>query len=253
MAADYPKAEAYFRRAIADRRALSGPLHPDVADGLNSLGAIAYMRGDEAAAETSFAGALALRQQVLGAGHPIVGMTMNNLARIKLERRKFKEAQTLLEKARAIVLAQNDPDIADMTFVYASLGVAAREMHEFDRAQQEFDRALQTATMRHHRLEGPILVDLADLECQTGRTAPALADIVRARPLIAKAYPNDPWRMALADSVEGGCLLADGHAGKAAPLIEQSLPILIKKWGEQGIYGFDARQRMRELERKRAA
>jgi hypothetical protein len=59
--------------------------------------------------------------------------------------------------------------------------------------------------------------------------------------------------MALVDDVQGGCLLSAGRTAEAAPLIERSLPILLKKWGPDGLYGHDAVQRKQRLDAARGS
>src|SRR6202044_2310723 len=94
-----------------------------------------------------------------------------------------------------------------------------------------------------HRLQGPILADLAELECRSGRIAQGLARLEEARPLVVETYPEDPWRAAHVDNVRAGCLTAAKRYTDAAKLLEASDPIVLKKWPPNTLYGYDAVQR----------
>jgi hypothetical protein len=88
---------------------------------------------------------------------------------------------------------------------------------------------------------------MAELDCRTGRVADALELLGQARPIMAATYPDDPWRSALIDNVEGGCLTAQKHYAEAARAIDSSLPVLLKKWPPASLYGYDALARATRL------
>jgi hypothetical protein len=65
---------------------------------------------------------------------------------------------------------------------------------------------------------------------------------------MAQRYPDDPWRVALVDNVRGGCLLGFNRVREAEPLLVQSTPVILKKWKTDALYGYDAKQRMAQLQ-----
>ncbi len=114
-------------------------------------------------------------------------------------------------------------------------------------AEPLFQKGLQNAIANKHRLHGPILTDLADLECRTGRYDQGLTRLNEARPIVAARYPDDPWRVAHVDNVRAGCLTGLKRYAEAEKLIESSDPIVLKKWRPDTLYGYDALQRTMRL------
>lgn len=237
------QAAAELRAALAARLALSGELHPRTADILSDIGSVEYLQGHAAAAASYYRRALEVDRRVLGVQHPDYASTLSNLARVQLERRRFAEAHALLTEsmnARATqVVATED----DMAFVYSNLALADIGLGELRAAEQLFHKALAAAIANRHRLHGPILTDLADVECRTGRYRAGLARLEEARPIVAARYPDDAWRSAHLDNVRAGCLAGMARGAEAARLMTASLAVVLKKWPPDSLYGHDALQR----------
>ena len=240
MAGDLDIAEQEYRQALDLRIRISGEFHPKVSETLNSLGAIAYMRGDNALAEAFYERALPIDRKVLGDNHPDVAATMNNLARVYLEQRKFPEAEALLRDSRSAMLAEKSVTHDDMAFVFGNLGLVAMARGDFPAARQELGQALEAAVAHHHRLHGPILTDLADLDCRTGHYADGLAQLAAARPIVAERYAQDAWRIALIDSIQASCLAGAGRMQEALASIGPSTDRLLERWDPASLYGHDA-------------
>jgi tetratricopeptide (TPR) repeat protein len=196
--------------------------------------------------------ALPIYRRVLGNQHPDVAMTLNNLARIYVERRQFRQAEPMLQESADINLAQKDETNDNMAFVYSNLALVHMEGGDYPAAAPLFEKALRAAVANNHRLHGPILTDFADLDCRMGRYEAGLARLDEARPIVLARYPKDAWRVALVDNVRGGCLLGVKRFAEAAALLSGSTPVLLKKWGWEGLYGADAVQRATKLAEYRA-
>lgn len=236
-------ARVLYDRALAIRLRAQGPKHPRVSDNLNQLGYIAYLQRDSTAAERFYRRVLESDAAVLGPNHPDFAATLNNLARLMLERQSFAEARPYLERAVAINLKQRDATHDDLAFYFANLAIAERGLGRTVEAESLFRRALIPAVKHKHRNLGPILVDIADLECRRGQTDAGLASIDKAEPVIKADYPDDPWRMAWADNTRGACLLAAGHPDEARRLFDRSLPILRERWPRGTLYRIMAEAR----------
>jgi tetratricopeptide (TPR) repeat protein len=76
----YTHAMAFFREAVAVRRAALGSEHPDVAASLMKIGMIQLVRRDSEEARVTFLQVLKLVRKVLGYGHIQVARVLNNLA-----------------------------------------------------------------------------------------------------------------------------------------------------------------------------
>jgi hypothetical protein len=60
---------------------------------------------------------------------------------------------------------------------------------------------------------------------------------------MSQRYPDDPWRVALLDSVKAECLTGLQRFAEADALIGTSTPVLLKKWDPKSLYGNDALRR----------
>ena len=240
---DMGLARRSYEDALAVRIRHSGETHPKVSESLTALGSIAYTQGKPDEAEQYWLRSLAVDQRILGSRHPDVAVTLNNLGRLDLERRNFVRAGERLAHAVSIYAAEQSEAHEGRVFAWTNLALANIGLGRFDVAESLLQRALSVAIATKHRLESPILTDLADLECRTQRVDTGLARLESARPLLAERYPDEPWRAALVDNVRAGCLAQIGREAEAEPLIVSSLPVLIEKWSPDTYYGHDAVQR----------
>jgi tetratricopeptide (TPR) repeat protein len=237
------KAATEYKTALAARIALSGELHPAAFEITDALGSLEYMRGNLTAAGGYFRRTLDAERRVLGEHDPAIGSTLNNLGRVLLEQRKFSEARALLQEALGLQSSQVAETDNDFVFIYANLALSDSGIGDIAEAESLFQKGLNAAIANKHRLQGPILTDLAELECRTGRVDQGLARLDEARPMVVETYPEDLWRAAHVDNVRAGCLTVLRKYVDAAKLIESSDPVVLKKWPPSTLYGYDAIQR----------
>ena len=242
-AGDLPAAQTWYDQALAARIARSGESHPRTSETLNALGSIAYMRGDSTRAEEYWRRSLEVDRRVLGDGHPNLAPTMNNLGRLDLERRNFRGAIEILDQAEAIMAAQRSEGPDSLVFRVSNRALAQMGLGHFADARPLFERALRSATESGHRLEGPIMTDLADLECRVGELDSGLKRLENARPIVAERYPDDRWRLALVDNVRADCLARAGKGTDAERLIADTTSTVLAKWPADTYYGHEALQR----------
>jgi tetratricopeptide (TPR) repeat protein len=213
---------------------------------------VAYLRGDSRKAELLYTQLLANDRKVLGPDHPELAATMMNIGRLRLERRDFAGAIAILDAAINIMLAQRDDTRDSFAFAFSNIALAYMGIADYGRAEPLFTKALHAAVINNHRTHAPILTDLADLECRTKRYEAGLARLEEARPIMAERYPDDPWRVALIDNVEGGCLMGLGRVNEAEPLLTRSAAIMLEKWQPNTLYGYDVKKRMARLQTLKA-
>jgi tetratricopeptide (TPR) repeat protein len=241
---DMPLAEQSFEKALAARIRLSGESHPKVSESLTALGSIAYMRGDSARAEKYWLRSLEADRRILGPKHPDLAATMTNLGRLRVERRQFKGAIEILEEAVELMTAQQSETHDALVFGFSNLALAHMGLGQYDVAEPMFEKALTAAIATRHRLQGPVLTDLADLECRTGRAAAGLQRLAEARPIVAERYPDEPWRTAHVDNVRAYCLAQGGDRTEALRLATESAPLVLAKWPAETLYGHDTLARV---------
>lgn len=240
----YPRARRYYEKAVGLRLAKQGLSHPLTSEDLNQLGAIAYFQRDPVSAERFMRKALQSDRLVLGPDHPDVAITSNNLARLMLEQRQFAGARDLLQHAVAVTIRNRSSTNDYLALLYANLGLAYRGLGQPDEAKAFLTRALRVATLTHHRNLGPILTELADIECAEGRSAEGLALLDRAAPITRAAYPDDRWRAGWVDNVRGACLVAAGRAKDGGKLLVASMAPLRARWAAGTLYRVLAEDRL---------
>jgi tetratricopeptide (TPR) repeat protein len=233
-------------QALAIRLQIEGPLSPNVAGDRNTLAAIAHDRGDLRSAERLYRDNLAADEKVLGPQHPDLAISLNNLGRVLLVQRRFRDAETLLKRAVQISMKERGADHDDMAFLFSNLALAKQYLGKPDEARSLFERALAVARLRQHPFLGAILADAAGLGCVSGRSASGLRDIAEAAPLVEANFPGSAWRAAWVENVRGECLLASDRATGAA-LIRKSAPVVLKRWGRETLFGFEATRRAAAL------
>jgi tetratricopeptide (TPR) repeat protein len=240
---DMTQAQDWYEKALSARIAQSGESHPKVSESLTALGSIAYMEGDSKRAEEYWLRSLSVDRRILGPRHPDLAVTMNNLGRLRVERREFERAIPILDEAMSLYEAEQSETHEGRVFAEANLALAHMGLRNSSAAEPLFQRALRTAVATRHRLEGPILTDLSDLECRTGRWEAGLARLGQARSIVAARYPEEEWRVAHVDSVRAGCLAGLNRAADAEALIVTSTPVLLERWPADTCYGHDAVER----------
>ena len=245
----FEAAENGYRRALDEQIAATGEVHPRVSEIVNQQGVLEYMRGRPAAALPYFRRSHAIKLKVYGARHPLVAVSLNNLGRILLEEREFTESSRLLLESIDIRKGQVLETGDEMAFSFSNLALARMGLGDLTNAEDDFRKALTAAIANKHRLHGPILTDLADLECRSKRFEQGLKRLDEARPIVAARYPNDPWRVAHVDNVRAGCLTGLKRYAEAESLLESSLPIVLKKWPPDSLFGHDALERTMRLYR----
>lgn len=237
MAKKFSAARADFEEALSIRIERQGLLHPRTIQLMNQVGSAAYLQGDSKAAEYQFRRVLPLREKVLGANHPEIAASLNNLARLMLERRDYRGATGALKRAIAIQLAQRGEGGADLAFLFTNLGIALRGIGQFAEGRDYLERGLATAVATKHRNLAPTMGELADLSCSSGDSRRGLSLLAEARPVMATAYPTDPWRTAWLDAIRARCLAAAGSDREADKLRRTAAPAILAKWPRDSHFG----------------
>lgn len=82
-----------------------------------------------------------------------------------------------------------------------NLGIALHETGHMPEAIDALDKARAVALAQKRRNLAPILTDLAGIACDQGQVAHGVDLLDQAAPIMAKTYPNDPWRAAWIDVI----------------------------------------------------
>jgi tetratricopeptide (TPR) repeat protein len=138
----YDEARPLLAEALAVRERLHGPEHPEVAETLVHLGAVAHLSG-KGEAVPLFNRALAIREEMLGPEHLDVADVLNNLGAALAARGRFDEAEAALRRSLAIqekLWGDHDPRVAKALH---NLGGIAYYRGRVDEAERLLERALE--------------------------------------------------------------------------------------------------------------
>lgn len=243
----YDAAIAGLTSSLAEQIADTGELHPRTTEILNELGSVAYLRGRPEQATPYYRRCLAIERIIYGEKHSYLAPVLNNLGRILLEQRQFAESAQLLSEAIDVSRTEVLGTSVSMAFRFTNLALSEMGLGRLSVAEPLFQKGLTAAIANKHRLHGPILTDLADLECRTKRFEQGLKRLDAARPIVAARYTDDPWRVAHVDNVRAGCLTGLKRYAEATALMQSSLPPILAKWKPNSLYGHDALQRKMRL------
>ncbi|MDH5540138.1 MAG: tetratricopeptide repeat protein, partial [Rhizobacter sp.] len=188
---------ATFRRILAEREAMFGAVHAQVAPAIGNLGVALAAAGDEPGARALLDRAVAMTEQTLGPAHPEVATALDRLAAFHLQHGAPAAAAPLYE--RALAIRTNAPRLSrrlvpatlnNLGVVSARLGEAGRARDFYERAFAGYEAALRQASARALDLperlvlepDRPVVLsNLGVLAWQQGQTEQAIAAFARAR------------------------------------------------------------------------
>jgi tetratricopeptide (TPR) repeat protein len=251
-AGNFAESISILREAFKTRQLASGDIHPDIAATLNLIASANYRLGKKSEAESVFREVLAIDERVLGKDHPANALKKNSIARIVIEQRKFQEAESLLSQSEQILTKQLTPDHDDFAFVYSNIALAKRGLGDDATAETYLQKTIPIARKHKHRTLGLALADLAEIECRTGRVAQGQARLDEALALAADIKPPEPWRAAYVEHIRAACTLATkspltpSERTDAVASLRASGEIVVKHWTAEGLYGYEAAQRMKK-------
>jgi tetratricopeptide (TPR) repeat protein len=194
-AADLAFALTECERALAMWSDVLGPQHPEVALGMNNVGAVLERLGKHDAACQRFEDSLRIGEAALGGEHPQVAMTLGNLGECELARGHASLAVTIQTRVLRIREKLRDPrtslTLNNLGRAYLGAGDTARAIEALEHAA-----ALQTPeTDLAERVETGFA--LAKAKWEQGDHRAARAQAITARTMLPEGLPEqrviDDW------------------------------------------------------------
>jgi len=224
----YMEAEPLHQRALAIRKHVLGPYHPDVAQSLTDLALLYLGQGKYERVEPFHQRAHTIFECALGPAHHHVATSLNNLAKLYLAQGRYEAAEILMQRALAIreqVQGPDHPDVANSLHHLADLAAAQGKYIE---AEELYRRALnmreQSLGLTHPNV-AETLHEWARLYHTQGRDEQA--EPLFRRALTIREQILGPEHPALADTLESyaDLLRKTGREGEAGPLEERAKAI----------------------------
>jgi CHAT domain-containing protein/tetratricopeptide (TPR) repeat protein len=181
-------------QALAIRRKVLPPGHPDIAKSLNNLGLAQSALRDYAAARRSHEEALAIKRKALPKDHPDLAWSLNNLGVVQQELRDYAAARENHEEALAIrrkVLPKDHPDI---TISLNNLGIVQRHLRDYEAARKSHEEALairRKVLPKDHPGIADSLNSLGNVQQELREYAAARESHEEALAIRRKALPKD--------------------------------------------------------------
>ncbi|MEO8673480.1 MAG: tetratricopeptide repeat protein [Tahibacter sp.] len=231
FAGDYSAAERAYADVINVLLPVVGEMHPETISAYITHGASAFQNGDLAAAKSSWLHALGSAQQVYDAGSPQIGTIQNNLGRLLLESGELTGAEPMLRDALASDRKHRSATFDDLAYPLYNLAFVRFLLGDADEARTLLEEALPIADKSKHRMLGPILSGLADLNCSTGRTQDGIVYAERAVSVTQEHDDVAHWYTAQAQLTQRYCQSVAGTPSERSDLVPM-LAALRQKWGD---------------------
>ena len=223
----FDEARPLLDEALAIRERLRGPEHPEVAETLVRLGALARLsgKGDDV---PLFRRALAIREARLGPGSAEVAEVLNDLGTALAANKQFDEAETTLRRTLAIqerLWGDRDARIAKILHNLSGIAFYRGRLDDAERLLRR-SLAIREAALPADDLDlAGSREALALLLRKRGQPAEAVALLERQVPIVEKIYgPGHPELARVLLNL--GLVRVDLHEDAAArQLLERALAI----------------------------
>ena len=188
----YGDSQPLLEGAVRRLEQAHGPDAPELARALDTLGALAIMRGETDEAESLCRRALAIQDRVLPPDHVDRARVLNNLGNVERLRKRYAEAKPYYQEALTIRERVFGPEHAEVAKMVNQLGLVEIRTEEYDLAREHFARSLAI----YERVRGPdhpdltqVLNNIAQLERKAGRLDAAREASSRAIAIQEKVLP----------------------------------------------------------------
>lgn len=232
----YSQSQVFHQQALAIRKEIFVPDHPDVADCFNALGMLSRIHNDFEQAERFYQQALAIREKTLGPNHYATAVSLNNLGVLYRIQGKYEQAEPLLQQALRIYDQLLGPEHHNTLITFLNLAKLYLELQKYKQAEELLQQALATSE-RVLEPEDPLIAYnlnlLASLSYKQGNHERAEKLWGRSITLLEKIY--GPEHPALADNLNqlAKVYLAQGDYMKAQALCQRALSICEKTLGAE--------------------
>jgi serine/threonine protein kinase/tetratricopeptide (TPR) repeat protein len=247
---DLAQAEKLYQESLAIKKKTPDTEPEDMAASFNLFGRLYSTWGKYSLAEQYYQKALGIRQHLAGGRpDPEVATSLGNLGSLQQDRGDFAGAisfyRRALEMRRQLFKGPNFKTSVSLN----NLGYALQASGDLAGAERCYREALAIPVEYLPSVSTPragFLRNLASVLVAEGKIAEAEADAREAAAIFHAKSPKH-WRSADADSLLGGCFVAQGKFQEAEPLLLKSYPILKADSGDGAKHAEEARQRIVDL------
>ncbi len=230
----WDRADTLLSRSVAERRALFGPGHPEVARTLTAMALLRAAEARYAEAESLAASALALDRRGLPPGHPEIARAAAVLGEVLEDRGDYPRAAALLTEA-ARRQGEAGASDADRTATLTELANVRFYQGELA-ASDSLNRYVLAVDRRLYGDEHPHVADdllnLGALEAAAGKDADAERDERRALAILRAWYGDGHPESASAMTMLGRLLSSEKRYDEASGLLQEALAVQERAYGQ---------------------
>jgi len=228
------RADTLLTRALARRRAIRGPEHPEVAASLVALGLLRVDQARVAEGEKLIRDGLAMTRRLRPAGHPEIAAAEVALGRVLQARGAFDDAIRALDDAVRLQSASGTMT-RELAVTLNTLAVAHLYAGHFPTADSIYRRALATDRQLYgagHPQVGTDIMDLASVHFERGMYADAEREYRQGVAIFEKWYGPDHPQTAGALMLLAQPLVKLKRYDEAIPLLQRALAIQERVYGK---------------------
>jgi tetratricopeptide (TPR) repeat protein len=222
---DYAAAESNIRKSLDARQRFLDESDPELAESLDGLAQLLFMRGKPDEAEPLFRQALAIHRRADDPAQ-LVG-SLNGLAELLQDRAKSEEAEALFREA--LDLEQRNPavGIVESARTQNSLAILLHATGKLEDSERLFGEALQKrrAEGADHPDVASTLYQLALLQKDEGKNADAIRSMSEALEIWRRVLGDDHPYLASGLSTLGAMYRNEGRLAEAEPLLKEAVAI----------------------------
>ena len=233
-ASKYEDALPLVKRSCEIRERVSGPESRDLAEALNSLARIYWIKGEYTQAEELYQRSLAIREKILEPEHPGIAIVLHNLAILYVETSNYAKAEVFYQRALEIMekaLGVDHPNVAtclnNLALVYWHKGDYAKAESLHRRALTIREKALGV----DHPDVAASLNNLANLHYERGEYPKAEPLFRRALEIMERTLGPDHSNVASSLDNLASVYTRMAEYAKAEPLHRRALAIREKTLG----------------------
>ncbi len=246
-------AEILFRESLAMHLRLGGEEHREAITGTNNVASVLAAQGQYEEAEELFRKALDLKVAVYGPDSAQVAVALNNLGALYQNTGRLKESEPLMRRSLEIRQQVHGLESLEAGVAHNNLAFQYQLRGDFDGAEQEYRTALRIFRSHLGLKDWQVAVamkNLATVLVKQGEAESAETMARQALEIFETSFQAvKHWRIADAESVLGGCLVARGLLQEARPLLTDSYPIIQSKKGTNARETRQALERLELLEK----
>lgn len=224
-----------YEQVVTIRRDLLGLMHQETARAIKNLAVLWSFMGEDNKSASLRRQAIEIARKVLGEDHPDTLNYENGLAYVEMYRKNFRQAIEIFNSVLARRLKALGPGHADVGNTLSALGACYRELYEYEKARDYYQRALIAYLKSTGESDDTLAVRtlLGNTLWHLGKRDEAMQQYDRALEVMRQNHGPDSDQVALTIRNMALSMSDTGDYAEAVKHMEQAMQIARRVHGEQ--------------------